>query len=314
MTLTEVADPEPQTEPRSKRTRTSALWPALAAPGLLWLLLFFLGPLYVVLAIVFGRTDPIFRTAVPVWNPLQWNPAQFNYVLERIFGADGVFGPALLRTGLYVLTAGALCVLIAFPVAYYTARLSGRWKGLLLALLIAPFWISYMMRMLAWVNLLQDDGLVNRLFSLGGVFDVRVHWLTGQPVVVVLGLVYGYVAYMILPLYAGLDRLPQSTLEAARDLGASRFASFWRVTLPMCRPTIVAAVLLTCLPMLGDYFTSDMLSASPKTAMVGNLINDSVQSPGQTGQAGALVMLVLIVAVVPMFYYVRVTSRGDAAS
>jgi spermidine/putrescine transport system permease protein len=314
VTLTEVADPEPQTEPRSKRTRTSALWPALAAPGLLWLLLFFLGPLYVVLAIVFGRTDPIFRTAVPVWNPLQWNPAQFNYVLERIFGADGVFGPALLRTGLYVLTAGALCVLIAFPVAYYTARLSGRWKGLLLALLIAPFWISYMMRMLAWVNLLQDDGLVNRLFSLGGVFDVRVHWLTGQPVVVVLGLVYGYVAYMILPLYAGLDRLPQSTLEAARDLGASRFASFWRVTLPMCRPTIVAAVLLTCLPMLGDYFTSDMLSASPKTAMVGNLINDSVQSPGQTGQAGALVMLVLIVAVVPMFYYVRVTSRGDAAS
>jgi spermidine/putrescine transport system permease protein len=119
---------------------------------------------------------------------------------------------------------------------------------------------------------------------------------------------------MILPLYAGLDRLPQSTLEAARDLGAGRFASFWRVTLPMCRPTIVAAVLLTCLPMLGDYFTSDMLSASPKTAMVGNLINDSVQSPGQTGQAGALVMLVLLVAVLPMFYYVRVTSRGDTAS
>jgi ABC-type spermidine/putrescine transport system permease subunit I len=82
----------------------------------------------------------------------------------------------------------------------------------------------------------------------------------------------------------------------------------------MCRPTIVAAVLLTCLPMLGDYFTSDMLSASPKTAMVGNLINDSVQSPGQTGQAGAFVMLVLIVTVLPMFYYVRVTARGDEVS
>ena len=153
--------------------------------------------------------------------------------------------------------------------------------------------------------------MVNRLLSFGGLFDVNVHWLTGQPVVVVLGLVYGYVPYMILPLYAGLDRLPQSTLEAARDLGANRFGSFWRVTLPMCRPTIVAAVLLTCLPMLGDYFTSDMLSASPKTAMVGNLINDSVQAPGQTGQAGAFVMLVLIVTMLPMFYYVRVTSRGD---
>ena len=127
-------------------------------------------------------------------------------------------------------------------------------------------------------------------------------------------MVYGYVAYMILPLYAGLDRLPQSTLEAARDLGAGRAASFWRVTLPMCRPTIIAAVLLTCLPMLGDYFTSDMLSASPRTSMAGNLINDSVQSPGQTGQAGALVMLVLLVAVVPMFYYVRSTARGDLSS
>jgi spermidine/putrescine transport system permease protein len=155
---------------------------------------------------------------------------------------------------------------------------------------------------------------VNRLFSLGGLFEVNVHWLTGQPVVVVLGLVYGYVPYMILPLYAGLDRLPQSTLEAARDLGANRLESFWRVTLPMCRPTIVAGVLLTCLPMLGDYFTSDMLSASPKTAMVGNLINDSVQAPGQTGQAGAFVMLVLIVTVVPMFYYVRVTARDEVST
>lgn len=297
--------------PALRSARAGALWPALAAPGMLWLLAFVVGPVYVVLAIVFGRTDPIFRTAVPVWNPLQWDPTQFNYVLSRIAGPDGVYGPALLRTALFVLTASVLCLLIAFPVAYYTARLSGKWRGLLLVAIIAPFWISYMMRMLAWVNLLQDDGLVNKVLSLGGVFDVRVQWLTGQPVVVVLGLVYGYVAYMILPLYAGLDRLPQSTLEAARDLGAGRFASFWRVTLPMCRPTIVAAVLLTCLPMLGDYFTTDMLSASPNTTMVGNLINDSVQSPGQTGQAGAFVLLVLLVTVLPMFYYVRVTSRGD---
>jgi spermidine/putrescine transport system permease protein len=216
-----------------------------------------------------------------------------------------------LRTAAFVLIASCLCLLIAFPVSYYVARLSGRHKGVLLALLIAPFWISYMMRMLAWVNLLQDDGLVNTLLSFGGLFDVGVHWLTGQPVVVILGLVYGYVPYMILPLYAGLDRLPQSTLEAARDLGADRLSTFWRVTLPMCRPTMIAAVLLTCLPMLGDYFTNDLLSASPKTAMVGNLINDSVQAPGQTGQAGAFVMIVLLVALLPMLYYVRVMSRRD---
>jgi ABC-type spermidine/putrescine transport system permease subunit I len=310
--VTVVEDP-PQPLRSARRTQTNPLWPALAMPGVVWLLVFFLAPMYVVLAIVFGQIDPIFRTPVPVWNPLQWDATQFTYVLSRI-GPGGAYGPALVRTGVYVLVASMLCLLIAFPVAYYVARLSGRWAGILLAALIAPFWISYMMRMLAWVNLLQDDGWVNRIASLGGLFDVRVHWLTGQPVVVVLGLVYGYVPYMILPLYAGLDRLPQSTLEAARDLGANRVASFWRVTLPMCRPTIVAAVLLTCLPMLGDYFTSDMLSASPKTAMVGNLINDSVQSPGQTGQAGAFVMLVLLATVLPMFYYVRVTARADEVS
>lgn len=296
--------------PKPRRDRTGKLWPILAAPGIIWLLVFFIAPLYVVLCIVFGTQDPIFRSSVPVWNPLQWNPEQFTYVLARS-GPGGVYFPALLRTAVYVVVASLLCLAIAFPVSYYVARLSGSRRGLLLALLIAPFWISYMMRMFAWVNLLQDDGLVNKVLTLGGLFDMRVDWLTGQPLVVILGLVYGYVPYMILPLYAGLDRLSQPMLEAARDLGANRLSSFWRVTLPLCRPTIVAAVLLTCLPMLGDYFTSDMLSASPKTAMVGNLINDSVQAPGQTGQAGAFVMLVLIVTVLPMLYYVRVTSRGD---
>lgn len=292
------------------RERNSRLWAALAAPGIVWLLLFFLAPLYVVLAIVFGQLDPLFRTAVPVWNPLQWDPTQFNYVLTRI-GPGGVYFPAILRTIGYVGAASILCLVIAFPVAYYVSRLAGSRKGLLIALLIAPFWISYMMRMLAWVNLLQNDGLVNRLLNFGGLFDVQVDWLTGQPVVVILGLVYGYVPYMILPLYAGLDRLSQPMLEASRDLGASRVSSFLRVTLPLCRPTVLAAVLLTCLPMLGDYFTNDLLSASPKTAMVGNLINGSVQAPGQTGQAGAFVMLVLIATILPMVYYVRTTLRGD---
>ena len=144
-----------------------------------------------------------------------------------------------------------LCLLIAYPVAYYTARLSGRWKGILLTLLIAPFWISYMMRMLAWVNLLQNDGLVNQALSFGGVFDVQVDWLAGHSYTVILGLAYGYVPYMILPLFAGLDRIPRSTLEAARDLGASRFETFRRVTWPMSRPAVIPSVLLTCLPDAG---------------------------------------------------------------
>ena len=294
----------------TRRGRRSLLWPALALPGTLWLALLFLAPLYVVLAIVFGGIDPIFRTPLPVWNPAKWNSAQFLDVFDHIVGADGFFGPALLRTAVYVLLASSLCLLVAYPVAYYTARLSGRHRKVLLALLVAPFWISYMMRMLAWVNLLQNDGLVNRVLSLGGLADVHVDWLNGRSVVVVLGLVYGYIPYMILPLYAGLDRLQGSVLEAARDLGAGRFETFRRVTLPLSRPAIIASVLLTCLPMLGDYFTSDLLSGSPSTAMVGNLINNTVLTPGQTGQAGAFVLLVLVVALVPMLLYVR-SARAE---
>jgi ABC-type spermidine/putrescine transport system permease subunit I len=294
----------------TRKGRRSLLWPALALPGALWLALLFLAPLYVVLSIVFGGIDPIFRTPLPVWNPAKWNSAQFLDVFDHIFGADGYFGPALLRTAAYVLLASCLCLLVAYPVAYYTARLSGRHRKLLLALLIAPFWISYMMRMLAWVNLLQNDGLVNRVLSFGGLADVSTDWLNGRSLVVVLGLVYGYIPYMILPLYAGLDRLPGSVLEAARDLGAGRVETFRRVTLPLSRPAIIASVLLTCLPMLGDYFTSDLLSGSPSTAMVGNLINNTVLTPGQTGQAGAFVLLVLVVALVPMLLYVR-SARAE---
>jgi spermidine/putrescine transport system permease protein len=171
-----------------------------------------------------------------------------------------------------------------------------------------------MMRMLAWVNLLQDDGLVNRTLKLGGLGHFAVDWLDGRGLVVVLGLVYGYVPYMILPLYAGLDRLPANVLEAARDLGAGRVETFRRVTLPLSLPAITASVLLTSLPMLGDYFTVDLLSASPRTAMVGNLINNTVLTPGQTGQAGAFVLLVLVVALVPMLLYVRSARSEGLAS
>jgi spermidine/putrescine transport system permease protein len=311
-----VTDHAPDTA-RGKRTgkardpRSGVVWRLLSLPGIVWLLIFFVAPLYVVLAIVFGQIDPILRQPVPVWNPIDWNVIQFKYVLTHIVGERGYFGPALTRTVVYVAIASLLSLLIAYPVAYYTARFAGRWRGLLLAALIAPFWISYMMRMLAWINLLQNDGLVNKVISLGGVFDTKVDWLAGHGTTVVLGLVYGYVPYMILPLYAGLDRIPQSTLEAARDLGAGRLETFRRVTWRMSRPAVVASLLLTCLPMLGDYFTNDLLSASPNTSMVGNLINNSLYTPGQTGQAAAFVLIVLIVSIVPMLIYVRSTREGE---
>jgi ABC-type spermidine/putrescine transport system permease subunit I len=300
-----AAAPEPR-----RGVGSRLLWMLLATPGTVWVLVFFVAPLYVVLAIIFGGIDPILRQPVPVWNPLHWDFSQFDYVMGRIFGSDPYFRPAMFRTIVYVAVASLLCLLIAYPVAYFTARFAGRWKGLLLAALIAPFWISYMMRMLAWVNLLQTDGLVNRALSLGGVFDVHVAWLSGHGTTVIMGLVYGYVPYMILPLFAGLDRAPVSMMEAARDLGASRWETFRRVTWPLSRSAVMVSLLVTTLPMLGDYFTNDLLSGSPSTSMIGNLINNAVLTPGQTGQAGAFVLIILVVAVLPMILYVRSTRSG----
>ena len=156
--------------------------------------------------------------------------------------------------------------------------------------------------------------LLNKTLSLGGIFSVQVDWLAGRASTVVLGLVYGYVPYMILPLYAALDRISPSVIEAARDLGAGRVDTFRRVILPMSRPGIAAGIILIGLPMFGDYFSNDLLSNSPQTAMLGNLINLSIGTPGQAGQAGALVVLLTLLLLVPMVLYVRSSNRGDVRS
>jgi spermidine/putrescine transport system permease protein len=284
----------------------------LSLPAIVWLAIFFVVPGYVLLAIAFGGVDPIFRAPVPAWSPLDWSFTSFSFVFENLWGGpDAFFGPPVLRTVGYVAAAIVLCLLIAFPVAYFVARHAGRWRGLVLALLVAPFWISYMMRMLAWVNLLQTDGLANRTLSLGGLLPVHVDWLDGRASTVVLGLVYGYVPYMVLPLYAALDRISPSLIEAARDLGAGRLEVFRRVILPMSLPGVAAGLILVALPMTGDYFTNDLLSGSPRTSMVGNLINESISTPGQAGQAGALVSLLVLVLLVPMLLYIRSTLRDQ---
>lgn len=293
---------------------TRFLWPILGLPAMVWIGLFFLVPLYVVFCVVFGTVDPIFRSPVPIWNPLEWQFTQVGVVWDRLFGPDNFYLPAVLRTLLYVLIAVVSCLIIAFPVAYFTARYAGKYKGLVLALLVAPFFISYMMRMLAWINLLQPDGLVNAIITLGGTVPLDINWLSGNPYTVVMGLIYGYVPYMLLPLFAALDRISPSLIEAARDLGASGFDLFRRVILPMSLPGIVAGTLLISLPMMGDYFTSDMLSKSPNTAMIGNLINLSIATPGQSGQAGALLILVLLVLLIPMILYTRSNARAEVRS
>jgi spermidine/putrescine transport system permease protein len=187
------------------------------------------------------------------------------------------------------------------------ARFAGRRKGLFLVLLIAPFWISYMMRMLAWVGLLQNDGYVNKALGVVGLGPVS--WLGGMPMTVILGLVYGYIPYLILVLYAGLDRIDPALIEAGRDLGLSRIRTFLRVTLPMSRQAILTGMLITVLPMLGDYYTNQLLSGTTGTTMLGNVINNQLSTPGLQGEGAVFSLFFLLALIIPMIYYVVRTNR-----
>src|SRR6516165_2126906 len=189
-------------------------WIALAAPGIIWLVVLFLVPFYTILAIAGGYVNPLFGYPVAVWNPLQWSSANFSSAMRDVAGSSAFVGPIIVRTLVYVAAASVLSLLIAYPAAYFVARFAGRRKGLFLVLLIAPFWISYMMRMLAWIDLLATGGYVNK--ALGWLGIDPVNWLGGHSVTVVLGLVYGYIPYLIMVLFAGLDRIDPALIEAGR--------------------------------------------------------------------------------------------------
>jgi putrescine transport system permease protein len=286
-------------------TSERSLWRGLALPGVIWLLLFVVVPAYAVLAVAMGKIDTLLQP-VPVWNPFDWN---VGFIKEAFSGVvpGGTYWSATRNTLLYVGSTVALCFAIGYPVAYYIARLSGRRKGLLLLLVFLPFWVSYLMRMLAWIGLLAPNGYVNEV--LGAVGFGHTDWLDGNPFSVIAALTYGYIPYFILPVYAGLDRLDVRLLEAARDLGASRPWTFLRVTLPLSWPSILAGTVLIVLPMFGDYYTNDLISGSPNTNMLGNSVNLLVQGGSQKNLGAAMVVVLMTILAIGMLYYLWETNR-----
>jgi spermidine/putrescine transport system permease protein len=294
-------------------------WRLLALPGVVWLSVFFLAAFYAVLCVALGNQNTL-SEPVPFWNPLDWNVGYALQVLRDIWHG-GRFLTVFLRTFAFVAIAIGLSVLIGYPVAYFAARHAGRRRGLVLIALILPFWINYLMRMLAWINLLAPDGWgtralhavgIERLFSSLGLLSSGGGWLDGQPLTVIVALVYGYIPFLILPLFASLDRIDQRHIEAARDLGASPARAFLRVTLPLSMPGVLAGLVLVALPMFGDYYTPDLVSASPKTNLIGNQI-DQFTRQGSEKVAGAVLTIVLaLVLLVLMVYYLRTTREATA--
>jgi len=255
--------------------------------------------------VAFSGNINIFGEPIPAWNPFNWQFDTFQTVLSE--SISGIYREVWIRTALYSFWALVICILVGYPVAYYTARLAGRRRGLILALILAPWWINYITRMLAWVNLLQDDGYVNKFI---GLFGFAPHaWLNGSSFTVVMALAYGYLPFFIIPLFASLDRIDGRLLEASRDLGVGSVRTFFRVTLPLSRLGLITAIVITALPMAGDYYTNTIVSGSPKTNMVGNQIELFLLQGPQKDLGASLVLLLSIALVFFMAYYLVLTQR-----
>jgi spermidine/putrescine transport system permease protein len=275
-----------------------------------WLLLLFIVPFYAVVGVAFGDLDPIFQNPIPIWNPFDWNFANALDTLSR-FSPGKTYWEVFARTVVYVALAVSISLLIAYPVAYYISRHARRTKVLLLVLLVLPFWISYLMRMLAWVGLLAPDGLVNQILIWTHIDTDPPNWLGGHAGSVIFALVYGYIPYMILPLVAALDRIDQSLIEAARDLGLNSYQAFLRVTLPLSKMGILGGCVIITLPMFGDYYTPQIISGSPSTTMLGNQIYLYFHG-GPQPDVGAMMTLVLsIFLALLMAYYLYSVAKAQ---
>ena len=250
----------------------------MALPGVVWLSVFFLLAFYAVL-VAFGNQDTLSQP-VPHWNPLDWNVGYVSDMLDNFF-SGGPFWTVSLRTIEFVASRWPLAAgRVPGRVLHRPARRA--LEGAILLALILPLWINYLMRMLAWINLLAPDGIgsdvlhsvgIEWLFLQLGLLDEPGGWLNGQPTTVILAL-YGYIPFFILPLFVAIDRIDGRQIDAARDLGASPASAFFRVTLPLSVPGILAGAVLIALPMFGDYYTADLVSASTQTNMIGNQIDE----------------------------------------
>jgi spermidine/putrescine transport system permease protein len=274
--------------------RPSASGIVLLAPGAFWLVAFFAVPIGIMLIYsllqrgVYGGVEAIFTTE------------QYRRFL------DPLYLEILWRTVVWSAGCTVVCLVLGFPVAFVVAR-AGRYRRLLLLLVILPFWTSFLVRMFAMIFLLRDTGLVNSALIALGLIDQPIHMLY-TPFAVVLGLVYGFLPLMILPIYTSLEKMDDSILEAAEVLGARPLARFTRVILPLAMPGVVAGSLLTFIPALGSFVTSDLLGGA-KQVMIGNLIQNQFGAARNWPFGAALSFVLMLLVLVPVLVYLR---RRDA--
>ena len=272
----------------------------------LWLVVLFLIPFIIVFKISFSET----RMAMPPYAPLiEWQNGvivgiKLYFSNYRFLFTDRLYASAYLYSIKVAAVSTLWCLLIGYPMAYAIARSTAAWKNLLLMLIILPFWTSFLLRVYAWIGLLKSNGVINNvLLSVGVIHEPLTLMQTDFAVYV--GIVYSYLPFMILPLYANLEKHDTTLLEAAADLGARPWRAFLRVTLPLSMPGILAGCLLVFIPAVGEYVIPSLLGRTDQL-MIGRVLSDEFFANRDWPVASAVAILILGLLVVPIMLFQRV--------
>jgi putrescine transport system permease protein len=298
-------------------TRRRPLRPRLAiAAPYLWLLAFFLVPFAIVLKISLSQT----AIALPPYTPvLDWSEGwsgvlafveELSLDAYRLLAADSLYVASYLKSLEVALISTALLLLLGFPIAYGMARAPRRWQPILFMLVVLPFWTSFLIRAYAWITILQREGLLNQVLLALGLVEEAPAWLATDTAVYI-GLVYTYLPFMVLPIFAALDRMDEALLEAAADLGCPWWKAFWLVTLPLTVPGIVAGSLLCFIPILGEFVIPDLLGGS-ETQMIGQTLWIEFFANRDWPVASAVAVVLLCLLVVPIVLYQQMQQQSLA--
>jgi spermidine/putrescine transport system permease protein len=261
----------------------------LLAPGLAWLAVFFLVPMGYL-----GKTS-LEQGLFPLFT-FQWAWSNFH-------DAISLYHVQFVRSAEYAGAATAIAILIAYPLAYWIAFRGGRWKNLFLLLVIAPFFVTYLIRTLAWETILSDDGVVTGTLRHLGILGADGR-LLATSVAVIAGITYNFLPFMVLPLYVSLEQIDARLIEAAQDLYASKQKAFLRVTLPLSLPGVFAGTLLTFIPAAGDFINAQLLG-TPRQYMIGNVIQSQFLSVRDYPSAAALSFVLMAAILVAVLVYAR---------
>ncbi len=282
---------------------------AVIAIPLLWLLLFFLIPFVIVLKISFAE----YATAIPPYTDLiQWgddalmsiklNFGNYLYLVE-----DDLYVAAYLNSARIALVSTVMCLLIGYPMAYAIARSSPANRNILLMLVILPFWTSFLLRVYAWMGILKNNGVINNLLMGLGIIDEPIVMMQTD-FAVYLGIIYSYLPFMILPLYANLEKLDVNLLEAAADLGCKPFKAFLLITLPLSLPGIIAGSMLVFIPAVGEFVIPSLLGG-PDTLMIGRVLWDEFFNNRDWPVASAVAIAMLVFLVIPIMLFQHYQNR-----